>query len=157
MQSPIPTRLFLLLAITTIGSCLTIFIDNVQLSTTNTLQPNTIYSINVSISNNDIPAGAKVVLTFSNRYQITGGTLSGCKASQSASTALATTTCASTSSTGNHFLTFPDIYIAGATAQTILMLQVRDISLSLASLTLMEVQEPHKLFLCRLLTLLRPL
>ena len=116
-------QLCLLLSLLTLCSSFSIFIDNVQLSTTQTLQPNTLYAMNISLNNNDIPAGAKVVLTFSNRYNINVSTLASCQVATSASAALASSTCTPTSTASNYFITYPNIYTAGATSQALLRIE----------------------------------
>ena len=76
--------------------------------------------MNVSLNNNDIPAAATVVLTFSNRYNINASTLADCKAATSAAGTLAASTCTPSSTASNFFITYPDIYTAGATSQAML-------------------------------------
>lgn len=104
----------------------TMFIDSLTLSTDQTLQPNTLYTLKANLNSNNIPAGSKVVIKFSNRFAITASTLSNCQYSHTGSAPLTSTTCTSSydSGTTTYSITFSNIYATGTTAQASIMLTV---------------------------------
>jgi len=146
-------RIYAVLCLLVTTFSFTIFIDSLGLSTDQTLQPNTLYTLLANINGNSVPSGSVVILKFSNRFSITGSTLNSCQFSNTGTNPVTSTSCSPSfdAGTATYSITFLSIYASGTTAQAFLLISVVFFLFSFALPILMEAQEQPKQYLCKYL------